>query len=197
MKRQPNEGGMENTSGELSGTAVGIDWDRVLAEHDRWLRCVVLARTGENQAVDDVMQEIALAAVKQNAPIQNPAKVAPWLYQLAVRQSLLYRRKVGRRRKLVSSYADRGEAAVGDRAEADPLDWLLLGERSSLVRRTLHELPRRDAEILVLKYVEDWSYRQLAEHLGLSISAVEARLHRARKRMRSRLAANPVFEFQG
>jgi RNA polymerase sigma-70 factor (ECF subfamily) len=57
-----------------------------------------------------------------------------------------------------------------------------------LVRQALGELRRRDAEILLLKYTEDWSYRQLAEHLGLSTSAVEARLHRARHKMRQALA---------
>ena len=30
-------------------------------------------------------------------------------------------------------------------------------------------------------YLKDWSYRQLAAHLGISESAVEARLHRARQ----------------
>jgi RNA polymerase sigma-70 factor (ECF subfamily) len=50
-------------------------------------------------------------------------------------------------------------------------------------------LKPRDAEILLLKYTEDWTYRQLAEHLGQSASAVEARLHRARKKMRCQLAS--------
>jgi RNA polymerase sigma-70 factor (ECF subfamily) len=57
-----------------------------------------------------------------------------------------------------------------------------------MVRQALDRLPRRDAEILLLKYTEDWSYRQVAEHLGLSTSAVEARLHRARRKMRRVLA---------
>jgi RNA polymerase sigma-70 factor (ECF subfamily) len=48
-------------------------------------------------------------------------------------------------------------------------------------------LPRRDADVLVLKYAEHWSYRQLAEHLGTTESAVEARLHRARARLREEL----------
>jgi RNA polymerase sigma-70 factor (ECF subfamily) len=39
----------------------------------------------------------------------------------------------------------------------------------------------------VLKYTEHWSYRQLAEHLGATESAVEARLHRARARLREEL----------
>ncbi len=65
-------------------------WDELLREHDRWLRTIVYARLGEPQAVDDVMQEVALAAVRQSAQINDPSKVAPWLYRLAVRQSLLY-----------------------------------------------------------------------------------------------------------
>ena len=57
-----------------------------------------------------------------------------------------------------------------------------------LVRQAIATLHRRDAEILLLKYTEDWSYRQLSQHLGISPSAVEARLHRARGRMRTALA---------
>src|SRR5205807_891828 len=78
-----------------------IDWQTALAQHERWMRTVVLARVGPGGAVDEVMQEVALAAVRQQAPLADPSKVAPWLYRLAVTQSLLYRRKIGRRRKLV------------------------------------------------------------------------------------------------
>ena len=46
----------------------------------------------------------------------------------------------------------------------------------------------------MLKYTEDWSYHELAEHLGISHSAVEARLHRARKRLREELTAMDVIE---
>jgi RNA polymerase sigma-70 factor (ECF subfamily) len=70
----------------------------------------------------------------------------------------------------------------------EPLDWLLHDERRDLVRTALERLPRRDAEILQLKYSENWSYRVLAEHMGISESAVEARLHRARSRLRATLS---------
>ena len=40
-----------------------------------WLRTVVLARLGEPQAVDEVMQEVALAAVEQRSPLSDPEKV--------------------------------------------------------------------------------------------------------------------------
>lgn len=170
------------------GTPRTVDWSAALAEHDRWLRTVVYARVGEPQAVDEVMQEVSLAAVRQESPLRDPAKVAPWLYRTAVTQSLLYRRKAGRRRKLVDRYATAVQPQEADVRTPDPLDWLLADERRKMVRAALERLPRRDAEMLWLKYTEDWSYQQIAEHLGISQSAVQARLHRARGRMRQELA---------
>lgn len=165
-----------------------VDWRRALVEHDRWLRTVVVARLGEAQAVDEVMQEVALAAVAQRAPLDDPRKVAPWLYRLAVLQSLLYRRKRGRGRKLVDRYAERVRPTDADE-RGDPLAWLLADERRRLVREGLRELPSRDAEILLLKYSENWTYREIAARLGIGESAVEARLHRARARLRAAMQA--------
>lgn len=167
----------------------GIDWAVVLRQHDRWLRTVVLARLREPAAVEDVMQELALAAVRETAPPRDPAKLPPWLYRVAVRQALLYRRKAGRRRKLHESFSQRRPTEDWLSHDDDPLAWLLAEERRRMVRTALAELPPRDAEMLLLKYSENWNYRQLAEHLGISEIAVEARLHRARQRLRTALAA--------
>jgi RNA polymerase sigma-70 factor (ECF subfamily) len=166
-----------------------IDWQAALVEHGRWLRTVALARLGEPQAVEEVLQDVAVATVEHGHRLRDPAKVAPWLYRLTAIAALQYRRRQGRRRKLVDRFADRVPPTDADTREPDPLEWLLAEEQRTLVRRALAELPRRDAEILLLKYTENWSYRQLAEHLGLSTSAVEARLHRARQKMRRQLAA--------
>ena len=61
-----------------------LDWATILARHDRWLRAVVLARLGERQAIDEVMQEIFLAAIQKTATLADPSKVAAWLYRIAV-----------------------------------------------------------------------------------------------------------------
>jgi RNA polymerase sigma-70 factor (ECF subfamily) len=172
-----------------------IDWQAALAQHQRWLRTVILARVREPQAVDEVLQEVALAAVKQAAPLADSGKVAPWLYRLAVLQALLYRRKCGRRRRLLGRYTEHVER--GDRplpTTPDPLSWLVAEERRSLIHQALSHLAMRDAEILLLKYTEDWSYHQIAAHLGIGHAAVEARLHRARARMRQELAALDVIQ---
>ena len=49
-------------------------------------------------------------------------------------------------------------------------------------------LPPRDAELLILKYAEGHGARALAERLGANIATIEARLHRARNRLRVELA---------
>ncbi len=187
----------KNTSSQADagGTrSAAIDWQAALASHDHWLRTVVYSRLREPEAVDEVMQEVALAAVRQAAPLADPAKVAPWLYRLAVRQSLLFRRKCGRRRRLTNQYAERLPNAEHDRGPRNPLDWLLQAERCQAVRHALRQLAPRDAEILLLKYREDWSYHQIAAHLGVSHSAVETRLHRARNRLRAELTAVQFVE---
>lgn len=137
---------------------------------------------------------MSLAAVAQRAPISDATKVAPWLYRLAVTQSLLYRRKRGRGRKLTDRYAEQIRPSETDARAGDPLDWLLAAERRELVRAALTQLPRREAEILLLKYSQDWSYHDIAAHLGISHSAVETRLHRARQRMREVLIAAGAVE---
>jgi RNA polymerase sigma factor (sigma-70 family) len=170
-------------------TDKGTDWGAALQRHAGWLRRVVLNRVGEPQAVDEVMQEVSLAAVvgRDAGGAVGSSNPAAWLYRVAVRQALLYRRRSGRFRKLLDSFATRSARSPNDGDGANPLRWLISHERDGLVRSAVAQLPRRDADVLVLKYAEQWSYRQIAEHLGLTESAVEARLHRARRRLREEL----------
>jgi RNA polymerase sigma-70 factor (ECF subfamily) len=191
---QPNPRQKPEVSSGVNSSASVIDWPRVLAKNDRWLRTVIYARVGEPQAVDEVMQEVSLAAVRQKAPINDLKKIDAWLYRIAVTQSLLHRRKLGRQRKLVDRFAQRNRPTEQDNRQMDPLSWLISEERRQKVRMAMKRLVRRDAEILLLKYTEDWSYLELAERLGITESAVEARLHRARQRLRGELAALDVVE---
>ena len=173
-----------------------INWDKSLAEHFGWLRSVVAARLGEPQAIDDVMQEVAAAAAasSQRAPLADPSKMAPWLYRIAVRQTLLYRRSCGRRRKLVKNFAERVGPCESDNRAPNPLQWMLANERSARFRAAMDDMPDRDREVLMLKYEHGWSYKRIAEQLGISTSAVETRLHRARKRLRASLVQLDVME---
>jgi RNA polymerase sigma-70 factor (ECF subfamily) len=171
-----------------------IDWPATLARHDRWLRTVLFARLGERHSVDEVMQEVSLAAVAHRMPFCDPSRIGAWLYRVAIRQALLFRRKRGRQQRMIDGYAGSNGSLPPQRQ--DPLDLLLLDERRSLIREALAKLDHRDAEILLLKYTEGWSGMELAERLGVSASCTEARLHRARQRLRDAVMGLQIIEVQ-
>jgi RNA polymerase sigma factor (sigma-70 family) len=160
----------------------------VFLEHESWLRTVVRSRLSEPEAIEDVMQNIALAIVRQREALDEIGRVGAWLYQIAVRQVLMYRRTTGRRRNFrqrLASVQDPLTAGVSD--EASPVDSLVAMEQREFVRKALDELSELDRQILLLKYSEGWTYRQLSEHLGVKEDTVEYRLMKARRNLRRHL----------
>ncbi len=149
------------------------------------MRSAALARLREPDAVDEVLQNVALAVAQARQTGTEIQKTGVWLYRVLLRQCLLFRRRKGRQRKLQQQCLERQEA-VGA-SSTNPLQWLLASEQRTLVRQALQTLPDREMEILLLKYVERWSCQQIADHLQVSATAVESRLHRARQRLRAKL----------
>lgn len=173
---------------DLPSRTQPIDWQHAIATHQRWLRKVLLSRIGDRHAIDDLMQEVALAVVKQSssqavsAVPHEPEKVAPFLYRLAVRQAANFHRKANRKTEAKT------ETHIDIPArELQPLDWLLQQEQHRSLSQAIESLDQDSREILVLKYTENWTYQQLAEHLGTTSKAIERRLARARKQMRRTL----------
>lgn len=169
-------------------------WEHAVAEHQHWLRTVAFSRVGNLHAVEDVMQEVAVAALKQKPKLACLENVQAWLYQVTVRQSLLYRRRLGREKRRTDRLQRQHESNGKPSSEACPLIWLLADEERQLVRQAIERLRSKDREILLLKYTEHWTCRDLAGHLGLSVTAVETRLDRARQRMRRELARVEITE---
>ncbi|MBQ6827704.1 MAG: sigma-70 family RNA polymerase sigma factor, partial [Thermoguttaceae bacterium] len=165
-----------------------IDWNAALSSNERWLRSTIATQVGENAAVDEVFQDVALAAARQKAPIRDPRKIGAWLRRLATVYSLLYRRSLGRKKKLLQRYQDRVPPREAAGVDAEPLHWLLTEERRALVRQATALLADDERRVLTLKYVEDRSYKEIAEEIGATVSAVQSKLHRARARLREKLA---------
>lgn len=167
-----------------------IDCDLLeeLSQHERWLRTTLHSRLGNHDEVDEVMQEVALAAANQTSRNEPVERIGPWLYRVALRQVMLFRRKAGRRRKLIESAKQRLAAeSFGPKSEATPLEFLLSQERQSRVRQAMGQMHEMDRQLLMLKYVEGLSYGEIAERIGATASAVQSRLHRARATLRELL----------
>jgi RNA polymerase sigma factor (sigma-70 family) len=181
-------------SPQTVGVRPAIDWPLELQRHSRWLRSVLVVRSREAGIVEELFQEVALTALRDGHAVKDEQKAAPWLYRVAVRQALMHRRRMGRERRRMSTLTEQSSALGHDERSTDPLAWLLADERNQLIRQAVDTIPGKDAEILLLKYSENWSYRQIAEHLGVSEQAVDSRLHRARHKLRSQLSQLQVIE---
>lgn len=157
-------------------------------ENESWLRTVVRSRVGEADAVDDIMQNIAMALVKQKDSLGEINRMSAWLYQVAVKQVLMYRRTRGRRRnfedKLIQQATPTSMAEI-----VSPVERVLAAEEQKQVRGAVGKLDELDRQILMLKYSEGWTYRQLSEHLGVKEDTIEYRLLKARKQLRGMLSS--------
>ncbi len=171
---------------DAAGSA--INWADALDQHSRWIRNVLRSRINDHHVVEDLFQDVSLAVLRQASRPTDPRKVAPWLYRLAVRQSINHHRRNGRQRRLQQQLEH--EAGTGPADTPAAVDWLLQDELNARVRQAVARLRPQDREILILKYTEHWSYADLARHLGASLGTVEYRLGRARKALRRQLVAN-------
>lgn len=161
-----------------------IDWGKAWEEHRRWLATVIRSRLADRDAAEDVLQEVAMAAIGQRSRPTDPSKVAPWLYRVALRQVVNHHRATGRRRRLHDGVAQKGGASDAAR-EPEPGEWLMQQEASNAVSKGLNRVDPLDRQLLLLKYTEGWGYQQLSEYLGISIKTVEYRLLKARKALRA------------
>lgn len=174
------------TTGSMSQAIQNDDWFALLKQHEPWLRKVLFNRVGDADVVDDLMQEIGLAISRPELRPSDINRLGAWLYRVAVKQSYLYRRKMGRYRRYVSGGDEAVESAEG-KDQPDPLQWLMGREHQQAVQKCLKTLGDTDREILMLKYGENWTYQQLADRLGVTVHTIEHRLIKAKKRLRQLL----------
>ncbi len=156
-------------------------------EHQSWLRTTLQARLGCAHEVEEVMQEVAIAAATQSAKCEPVERVAPWLYRVALRQMLLFRRKAGRRKRLIENAAKLAPESESHSRTREPLDWLISLERQKEVQLAMSCMSERDRQLLMLKYVDGLSYGEIAQRIGVTASSVQSRLHRARALLREKL----------
>lgn len=181
------------------------DPHEALAMHGSWLRAVAIARLRGLEGADDVMQDVAIAAIRNWETLRSAANAKPWLYRLTVRAALMHRRTLGRARKRIREAIDtytskyglseaaprRAAAGRGsdEPARGDPLAAVLSSERHAQLRVAVAKLPVKDLEMLLLKHVDDCSYQEIARRLGVTAGVVQMRLFRARQRLREILVS--------
>jgi RNA polymerase sigma-70 factor, ECF subfamily len=139
--------------------------------------------THNREEAEDLVQEAYLKALKGFASFQQGTNFRAWMYRI-VRNTFLTSRS-GLSVKMTMPL-DREEDAVGPPSDT-PEAVLLARADQQMVQSALERLPVQFREVILLCDVEEMSYQEIAEIIGIPIGTVMSRLSRARKSMRELL----------
>lgn len=132
-----------------------------------------LRMSADGRRAEELTQDAFVRAWERLDTFRGDAKFSTWLHRVAVNVVLQSRRAHGRRRDREELTDDL--ARYGTRArEAMP------GTRLDL-EKAIAGLPDGAREALVLRDVQGYKYREIAEMMGVAVGTVKAQIHRARK----------------
>ena len=134
--------------------------------------------------VEDVVQDVFLAAFRALPRFRGDASLWTWLVRITINACRQHRRWRILRLKLVAGAQERPRHA----RPATPERPSMARETFEQVRRAVRGLPARQREVVVLHYLEQMPTDAISEVLGIRRNTVQVRLHRARARLRDRLA---------
>lgn len=149
-------------------------------------RVFAVARNLVNNPGDaeDVTQEVFFKVYAKLDSFREDAAFSTWLYRVTLNAAADFRKR-RRHEKAVS--LDEATwlplVAPGD----GPSDGLGRADLRAEVRRAMARLPEKFRSILVLRELEELSYQEIGQILGMNKGTVESRLFRARARLREEL----------
>jgi RNA polymerase sigma-70 factor (ECF subfamily) len=137
----------------------------------RYYLCRILPRADQ---ADDVLQEVWLAVFRALPRLADPSALAAWLYRIARDKASVQWRAWPPERLL----------DVSDLVEEPSRDNEFRQEDAMEIYTSLELLTLEQREILVLRFLEDMTYEQIAKVTGCPIGTVRSRLYYAKSALR-------------
>lgn len=165
---------------------------RLIEEFDGSVRGFLGRMVGDFHTSQDLAQETYLKAYTSLHKLDAPQLFRAWLFRIAFHVAVDFRRRRDNHNVSLESISG------GKVADSLPQDTRIVVEaedrrhRYMAVVRAVASLPENYSLVLVLRYLEHRSYGEMATMLELSVTNVKVRLHRAKRMIRSRVAAEGV-----
>lgn len=161
---------------------VRLHGGRMLAVARRMLRVEEDAR--------DAVQEALLSAFKALDGFQETARLSTWLHRIVVNAALMRLRRQRRKPEesideLLPRFDDSGSWESEPSHWSTPLEHAERHETRAIVRECIERLPASYRTVLMLRDIEELDTDETAAALGIGVSAVKTRLHRARHALRT------------
>jgi RNA polymerase sigma-70 factor (ECF subfamily) len=136
--------------------------------------------------VEDAFQETFLQLYSSRESFDVDRPLRPWLFTIAANKARDALRKQQRQATTsIGTMSEPEDVSIDDvlntlsSYDVTPLDEINKDETAARVRDTIASMPDNLREILILAYFDQFSYKQMAEMLGIPIGTVKSRLHTA------------------
>ncbi|MGH2714875.1 MAG: RNA polymerase sigma factor [Thermoleophilaceae bacterium] len=166
----------------LARTAHAQAFEMLYGAYKARIYTFLLRMLGEPETADDVAQDVFTKAFRALPTLTAEHRVLPWLYRVANNAAVDHIRR-GRRftwLRIGNLHGTPEEPQTADEHGRVP-------EREH-VQATLRKLPPENASALLLHALEGYSYREIAEIQGCTMTAVRSRIARARASFKAQYA---------
>jgi RNA polymerase sigma-70 factor (ECF subfamily) len=157
-------------------------WREIYEQSCQTLFSILCYQVGDRDTAKDLLQETFVTAMQKLDSYRGEGSLEAWLRSIAMRKCLDWRRRVARQaRKRLAFWEE-----TRDREEA-PAEARLAGEEKAF-REALAGLSPKQRAALLLREMEDLSYKEIASALGCREATARVHHHRALASMKQRLA---------
>jgi RNA polymerase sigma factor (sigma-70 family) len=157
--------------------------EALYARHQTALFRYLLHFTADRGVAEELLQDTLVAAWKNASSFAGRSSVGAWLFGIA------RRRAFKRLRRREPEHVELEAAADVAADEPDPEAALLASAQRALLAEAVGRLAAVHQEILLLAFVHQLAYAEIAEVLGVPVGTVKSRLHAAKRALRDDLGA--------
>jgi len=167
-------------------------FDELISTHqDRVLNTAFRLMGNYDEALD-LTQEVFLNCFRKIASFKGDSALSTWLYRITVntaknRWKYQQSRGYSKTQSMDAPLAADDEEMISQFPDTQPTPRKVASDREAVacLEQQLQNLSDEYREVMVLRYVEELSYEDIAEILRVSLGTVKSRIHRARNELRS------------
>jgi RNA polymerase sigma-70 factor (ECF subfamily) len=142
---------------------------------------------GNTEDAEDALQDALLSAYRNVARFEGRCKFSTWLTRVVVNAALM-RRRSAKRLRLTSLDAAPSEDEVSmsecvQDSDPNPEQLFAHAELKEMIQTNVEQLPSPLFTAFLLCGIEEHSLEEAARRLGITVTAMKARMHRARHKL--------------
>lgn len=163
-------------------------FETLVRRHEKTIFNLVYRMLGDYDEAAEISQEVFLSAFRAVGQFRGEANFSTWLYRIALNHASTKRKSLGARQQRMVPVERADPLSDPQPGPPEILEKKQIRER---VQFALNQLDPEDAEVILLRDLQDVPYDEVARVLDIPVGTVKSRLHRARQALKSRLA--PYF----